>query len=79
MKFHFCQNDRYEIHTGIEFQKYMRMKLNIQESALIQFVSGKLCSDENLMSVWNFISVKMTGIKFILFWVSFRFNSCKHK
>ena len=30
MKFHFCQNDRYEIHTGIEFQTHMRIKRNIQ-------------------------------------------------
>ena len=30
MKFHFCQNDRYEIHTRIEFQVHMRIKRNIQ-------------------------------------------------
>ena len=30
MKFHFCQNDRYEIHTRIEFQTHMRIKRNIQ-------------------------------------------------
>ena len=49
------------------------------ESALIHFVSGKLCSHENLMPVWNFISVKMTDMKSIPFWVSFRLNSCEHK
>ena len=49
------------------------------ESALIHFVSDKLCSNENLMPVWNFISVKMTDMKSIPFWVSFRFNSCEHK
>ena len=30
MKFHFSQNDRYEIHTRIEFQVHMRIKRNIQ-------------------------------------------------
>ena len=30
IKFHFCRNDRYEIHTGIEFQTHMRIKRNIQ-------------------------------------------------
>ena len=49
------------------------------ESALIHFASGKLCSHENLMPVWNFISVKMTDVKSIPFWVSFRLNSCEHK
>ena len=33
------------------------------ESALIRLVSGKFCSHENLMPVWNFISVKMTYMK----------------
>ena len=49
------------------------------ESALIYFVLGKLCSHENLTPVWNFISVKMTDIKSISFWVSFRLNSREHK
>ena len=49
------------------------------ESTLIHFVLGKLCSHENLMPVWDFISVKMTDIKSIPFWVSFRPNSCEHK
>ena len=79
MKFHFCQNDRYEIHTCIEFQMHMRIKCNIQESALIHFVSGKLCLHENLMPVWNFILVKMADMKCIPFWGSFRLNSCEHK
>ena len=30
MKFHFCQNERYEIHTRIGFQTHMRIKSNIQ-------------------------------------------------
>ena len=30
MKFYFCQNDRYEIHTLIEFQTHMHIKRNIQ-------------------------------------------------
>ena len=49
------------------------------ESALIHFVSGKLCSHEDLMPVWNFVSVKMTDMKSIPFWVSFHLNSCEHK
>ena len=79
MKFHFWQNDRYEIHTRIEFQAHMRINETSSESALIHFVSGKLCSHENLMPVWNFISVKMTDLKFIPFWISFRLDSCEHK
>ena len=47
------------------------------ESVFIHFVSGKLWSHENLMPVWNFISVKMTGMKSIPFWVSFHLNSCE--
>ena len=47
----FCQNDRYEIHTRTEFQTHMRIKRSINESVLIHFVSGKLCSHENLMPV----------------------------
>ena len=56
------------------------------ESALIHFVLGKLCSHENLNyylhnnhPTWDFISVKMTDIESIPFWVSFRPNSCEHK
>ena len=49
------------------------------ESALIHFVLGKLCSHENLMPVWDFISVKMIDIESIPFWVSFRPSSCEHK
>ena len=30
MKFHFCQNDRYEIHTRIELRMHMRIKRNMQ-------------------------------------------------
>ena len=41
------------------------------KSALIHFVSGKFYSHENLILVWNFILVKMTNTKFILFWDSF--------
>ena len=46
---------------------------------LIHFVSGTLCSHENLMPVWHFILVKMTDKKSIPFWVSFRLNSCENK
>ena len=41
------------------------------EAELIHFASGKFCSHENLMSVWNFISVKMTDMKSIPVWVSY--------
>ena len=78
MKFHFCESDRYEIHTRIEFQTHMRINRNIQR-VCAYLVSGKLSSQENLMPVWNFISVKMTDMKSIPFWVSFRLNSCEHK
>ena len=37
MKFHFCQNDRYEIRTRIEFQTHMRIKLNIQRVCAYSF------------------------------------------
>ena len=40
MKFHFCQNDRYEIHTGIEFQTHMRIKRNIQRVCAYSFRFG---------------------------------------
>ena len=30
MKFHFCQNDRYEINTRSKFQTHMHIKGNIQ-------------------------------------------------
>ena len=79
IKFHFCQNDRYEIHTSIEFQTHMRIKCNIHNDSAVHFVSVKLCSHKNLMPVWNFISVKMTDMKSIPIWVSFCLNSCEHK
>ena len=40
MKFHFCQSDRYEIHTRIEFQTYMRIKRNIQRVCAYSFLFG---------------------------------------
>ena len=43
MKFHFCQNDRYEIHTRIdriEFQTHMRIKHNIQRVCAYLFRFG---------------------------------------
>ena len=48
MKFHFCQNDRYEIHTRTEFQTHTCIKRNIQRVYAIHFVLSKLCSHENL-------------------------------
>ena len=40
MKTHFRQNDRYEIHTGIEFQMHMRYKGNIQQVCAYSFRFG---------------------------------------
>ena len=64
---------------ALRFKRTCALNATSNESALIHFVSGKLCSHENLMPVWNFISVKMTDMKSIPFWVSFRRNSCEHK
>ena len=51
MKFHLCQNDRYEIHTALNFKRTCALNATSNESVLIHFVSGKLCSHENLMPV----------------------------
>ena len=64
---------------ALSFKRMCALNATSSESALIHFVSGKLCSHENLMPVWNFISVKMTDMKSIPFWVSFCLNSCEHK
>ena len=40
MKFHFCQNDRYEIHTRIEFQRHMCIKYNTQRVCAYSFHFG---------------------------------------
>ena len=64
---------------ALSFKRTCALNATSNESALIHFVSGKLCSHENLMPVWNFISVKMTDMKSIPFWVSFCLNSCEHK
>ena len=61
--------------AALSFKRTCALNTTSKESALIHFVLGKLCSDENLAPVWNFISVKMT----IPIWVSFRLNSCEHK
>ena len=64
---------------ALSFKRTCALNATSNESALIHFVSGKLCSHENLMPIWNFISVKMTNMKSIPIWVSCRFNSCEHK
>ena len=64
---------------ALSFKRTCALNVTSNESALIYFVSGKLCSHENLMPVLNFISVKMTDMKSILIWVSFRLNSWEHK
>ena len=79
IKFHFCQNDRMKSIPGLSFQCTCALNAASNKSTLIYFVSDKLCSHENLMPVWNVISVKMTDIKSIPFWGSFHLNSCEHK
>ena len=64
---------------ALSFKRTCALNATSNESALIHFVSGKLCSHENLMPVWNFISVKMTDMISMSFWVSFRLNSCEYK
>ena len=67
---------------ALSFKRTCALNSTSNESVLIHFayfVLGKLYSHESLMSVWNFISIKITDMKSIPFWVSFRFNSCEHK
>ena len=64
---------------ALGFKRTLALNATSNESALIHSVSGKSCSHENLMSAWNFISVKITDMKAIPFWVSFCLNSCEHK
>ena len=64
---------------ALSFNRTCTLNTTSNESALIHFVSGKLFWHENLMMVWNFISVKMTNMKSIPFWVSFCLNSCEQK
>ena len=64
---------------ALSFKCTCALNATCNESAIIYFVSSKLCSHENLMLVWNFISVKMTDMKSIPFWVSLRLNSCERK
>ena len=63
----------------LRFKRTCALNATSKESALIHFVSSKLCSHENLMTVLNFISVKITDMKSIPFWLSFRINSCERK
>ena len=64
---------------ALSFKRTCALNETSNGYALIHFVPGKLCSHENLMSVWNFISVKMTDMKCIPLWASFCLNSCEHK
>ena len=63
---------------ALSFKRICALITTSNDSALIHFVSGKLSSHENLTPVWNSISVKMTDMKSIPFWVSFHLNSCEH-
>ena len=67
---------------ALSFKRTCALNSTSNESVLIHFayfVLGKLYSHESLMPVWNFISIKISDMKSIPFWVSFRFNSCEHK
>ena len=64
---------------ALNFKRTCALNAASNESALIHFVSGKVCSHENLTPVSNFILVKMTDMKSIPFWVSFHLSSCGHK
>ena len=64
---------------ALSFKRKCALNATSNESALIHFVSGKSCSHENLIPVWNFILVKMTNMSSIPFWVSFGLNSYEHK
>ena len=64
---------------AMSFKRTYALNVISNKSALLHFPLGKFCSNENLMPVWNFISVKMTDMKSIPFWVSFHLNSCEHK
>ena len=64
---------------ALSFKRTSALNITSNECVLIHFVSGKSFSHENLMPVWNFISVKMNDMKSIPFWVSFCLNSCEHK
>ena len=64
---------------ALSFKRTCALNATSNKSALIHFVSGKLCSHENLMPVWHFVSVKMTDMKSTPFWVSLRLNSYEHK
>ena len=64
---------------ALSFRPTCALNAIFNKPALIRFVSSKPCSHENLMPVWNLISVKMTDMKPIPFWISFRLNSFGHK
>ena len=66
--------------SALSFKRTCALNGTSNESAVIHFVSGKLCSRENLMPVWNFISVKMTDMnlyRFEFHFASFNVNTSK--
>ena len=52
---------------ALSFKRTCALNATSNESALIHFVSGTLYSFENLMPICNFISIKMTDVKYIPF------------
>ena len=56
---------KWPIWNTLSFNRTCASNAISNDSALIHFFSGKLCSHENLMLVWSFILVKMTDMKSI--------------
>ena len=52
---------------SLSFKRSCTLNATSNESALIHFVSGKLCSHENLMPVWNLIPLMWTYSKSMCF------------
>ena len=64
MKFHLCQNDRYESIPALSFKRTCILNATSSEYALIHFVWGKSCSHENLMLVqFHFTSIHVNTSK----------------
>ena len=65
---------------ALSFKRTCALNTTSNGSAVIHFVSGKLCSRENPMPVWNFISVKLTDMnlyRFEFHFASFNVNTSK--
>lgn len=77
IRLHFCQKwltvkmtDMKSIRE-MNFKSTCKLNEMTNESVLVHFISDKFCSHENLMPVWNFISVKINVMKPLQFCVLF--------